>query len=106
MRLADQLAGTAPLPPSDAFGHALLGRARTLSARIAALWELPPAVGQAILHAGQPDATALAQVLHAADRLARLRVLADAGVEAAATLAAALPAGQARLFDRLRAPEA
>lgn len=105
-RLGDQLAGSAALPQSEAFAHALLDSARLLSARIAALWELPPTVGQAILQAGQHDATALAQALHEGDRLATLRVLGDAGVEAAQALAAGLDAGQARIYEQLRAPEA
>lgn len=104
-RLIDQVAGTAPLPQSDAFAHALLDHARTLSARIAVLWELPAPVGQAILQAGQAaqaDTSPLAQALHAGDQLAKLRVLCDAGAEGTAELAATLSGAQARIFDKLR----
>ena len=101
-RLMDQVAGTAALPQSDAFAHALLDSARTLSARIAALWELPPPVSQAILQAGQPDVTALAQALHTGDRLAKLRVLQGADVEGAEELASALSGDQQRIFDKLQ----
>lgn len=105
LRLADQLAGTAPLPQTPGFAHALLGSARTLSARLAGLWEFPPAVGQALLQAGQPDATALARVLHEADRLAKLRILCDARTEGAQAVADSLPGPQARIFERLGAQE-
>ena len=100
-RLADQLAGSAALPQSGSFAHALLDKSRLLSARIAHLWELLPQVGQAILQAGRADALPLAQALHLGDRLARLRVLFDAGVEGAAGLAAGLPDTQLRLFEKL-----
>lgn len=105
-RLADQVAGAAPLPQSEAFAHALLDSARTLSARIAGLWELPPGVAQAIRQAGFPDATPLARALHEGDRLATLRVLCDAGSEDARELAASLPGPQAKIFDALRPNEA
>lgn len=107
-RLADQVAGTAALPQSESFAHALLDGARLLSARIAALWGFPPTVGQAILQAGQAAGAAaapLARALREGDRLARLRVLGDAGVEAAQAQAAGLDAGQARIFDQLRPPD-
>lgn len=102
-RLVDQVAGAAPLPQSAGFAHAMLDAGRTLSARIAGLWELPPAVGQALLQAGHPDATPLARALHEGDRLAKLRVLADAGIEEAVELARSLPGPQLRVFDKLRA---
>jgi HD-like signal output (HDOD) protein len=110
-RLADGLAGTAALPQSEAFAHTLLDSARMLSARIAGLWDLPPPVGQAILQAGhvsqgtqsaQSHSTPLAQALHAGDRLARLRVLCDAGVEGVEELAAALSPAQLRIFEKLQ----
>lgn len=104
-RLIDQVAGTAPLPQSDAFARALLDSARSLSARIALLWELPPAVGQAILHAGQAGATPLAQALHQGDQLAKLRVLIDAGMEGTKELAASLSGAQARIFEKLRSAD-
>ncbi len=104
-RLVDQVAGTAALPQSEGFARALLDSARTLSARVAGLWELPPAVGQAILQAGQIDATALAQALHEGDRLAKLRVLGDAGVDGTGELVAALSDTQLRIFEKLRSDE-
>jgi HD-like signal output (HDOD) protein len=104
-RLVDQVAGVAALPRSDAFAHALLASARTLSARIAGLWEMPTPVVQAIVQAGQADATALARALREADRLAKLRVLADAGVDGMADMATALSPQQARIFDKLQAAD-
>ncbi len=100
-RLVDQVAGSGALPRTDKFAQALQDSARTLSARIAAQWELPPPVGAAILQAGQPDAPPLAQALYQGDRLARLRILLDAGVEGAPELAATLAGAQARVFDKL-----
>jgi len=102
LRLVDQLAGSAALPQSERFAGALLEHARTLSARIAAAWEFPPPVAAAILHAGRAEAGPLAQALDAGGRLATLRVLAEAGVEEAVALAAALPAPEARIYERLR----
>eukprot|EP01114_Cavostelium_apophysatum_P008959 TRINITY_DN22027_c0_g1_i1.p2 TRINITY_DN22027_c0_g1~~TRINITY_DN22027_c0_g1_i1.p2 ORF type:complete len:173 (+),score=30.37 TRINITY_DN22027_c0_g1_i1:80-598(+) len=104
-RLADQVAGAAALPQSDAFARALMDNARTLSARIAGLWELPAPVGQAIVQAGQDDATALAQALHAGDQLAKLRVLADAGTEGAVEQSTTLSGEQARIFEKLQSAE-
>jgi HD-like signal output (HDOD) protein len=100
-RLVDQVAPAAALPQSDDFARVLLDGARTLSARIAAAWELPAPVGQAILQAGQPDAPVLARALHEGDRLATLRVLAEAGVDGAAEMAASLPAELARIYEKL-----
>ena len=101
-RLVDQVAGTGALPRSDGFALALQDSARTLSARIATLWELPPPVGAAILQAGQPDAPALARALHVGQRLASLRMLQGAGVEGAPEAVAALAGEQARIFDKLQ----
>ncbi|KFC65127.1 hypothetical protein FG94_03807 [Massilia sp. LC238] len=106
LRLADQLGGAAPLPQSDDFAHALLDSARRLSAGIAGLWEFPPGVAQAILQAGQIEATPLAQALHEGDRLAKLRVLCDAGNAAAAQWAASLSGPQAAIFEKLRPHQA
>ena len=104
-RLADQLAGAQGLPRSDAFAHALQDSARVLSARIATLWELPPPVGMAILHAGQADAPALARALYLGDRLARLRMLLDAGVEGAPEAAGALAGEEQGIFAKLERRE-
>lgn len=104
-RLVDQVAGPGALPRSDEFAQALQDSARTLSARIAALWELPPPVSMAILQAGQLDVPPLAQALYQGDRLARLRLLLDAGVDGAHEAAAALTGEQARIFDKLSKAE-
>jgi HD-like signal output (HDOD) protein len=101
LRLADQAAGAAPLPQADGFAHALLDGARRLSAGIAGLWEFPPGVAQAVLQAGEYEATPLAQALHEGDRLAKLRVLCDAGIGDAGDMAAALSGDQLRIFDKL-----
>lgn len=104
-RVVDQVAGAAALPRSDAFAHGLQDSARTLSARIAYLWELPQPVAAAIMQAGQPDAPVLAQALHQGDRLAKLRMLLDAGIEGAPALAATLGAEPRRIFDKLRSED-
>lgn len=77
-RLFDQLNPDLVLPQSDAFYDALVKHARTLSARIAGMWEFPPAVARAIGEAGQPISP-LARTLALADRIAKLRMLVDAG---------------------------
>jgi len=104
-RLVDQVAPAAGLPASSEFAQAVMEQARILSAQIATAWELPPPVGQAILQAGQIDAPALGRALDEGDRLATLKVLADAGVDGAAEMAAALPPEQARIYDKLRSDE-
>lgn len=77
-RLIDQMASQEALPQSDEFIAGLFAQARTLSARIAALWEFPDTVTSAIDHAGQPDAPAPAQTLALGERLSKLRMLVDA----------------------------
>lgn len=76
-RLIDQLHGQGALPQSDAFIGELFAQARTLSARIAGLWEFPEAVTDAINEAGQADAPPQAQALAMGDRLSKLRMLVD-----------------------------
>ena len=66
------------LPQSDEFIDELFTQGRILSARIAELWEFPAAVTDAIAHAGEPDAPALAQTLALGDRVSKLRMLVDA----------------------------
>lgn len=106
-RLIDQLHLDGALPQSDEFIAGLFARARSLSARIAQLWEFPDTVTSTIETAGQPGASALAQTLALADRLSKLRMLVDAirlnaddpfvvdGLDPAAL----------RSFDRLRDPD-
>jgi HD-like signal output (HDOD) protein len=78
-RLVDQVCGDDALPWSEPFIVGLFQHARILSARIADLWEFPPAVAAAIEGAGEADAQPLAQALALGGRLAKLRMLADAG---------------------------
>lgn len=77
MRVVDQACADDALPWSDPFIAGLFAQARILSARIAALWDFPETVAEAIAHAGRPDAPPLAQALALGDRLARLRMLVD-----------------------------
>uniref|UniRef100_UPI002584D234 HDOD domain-containing protein n=1 Tax=uncultured Massilia sp. TaxID=169973 RepID=UPI002584D234 len=101
LRLIDQVDGAGRMPQSDAFAHAMRGSARVLSARIAQEWELPPPVGAAILQAGEADTTPLARALRVGNRLATLRVLAEAGVEEAREAVGQLPDHERRIFDKL-----
>jgi HD-like signal output (HDOD) protein len=59
----------------------MLAVGRELSAGIARHWEFPQDIYEAIAHAGEPD-TALAQALALGDRIAKLRLLLDAGAVA------------------------
>lgn len=68
------------VPASSEFGVALFAASRQLSSVIANHWDFPPEVVQAIELAGEPDATHLAQALAEGDRIAKLRLLLDAGV--------------------------
>jgi HD-like signal output (HDOD) protein len=106
LRLLDRLLDPPALPPDPDFGLALLHGARELSARIALAWELPAAVGAAILRAHDPDGFALAAALGQGDRLAKLRMLLDAGALAADDPQLATLAGPAaRAFERLVAQD-
>jgi HD-like signal output (HDOD) protein len=109
LRLFDRVAEAGALS-QDADTAALLeGSARELSARIALHWELPPPIAAAILGAGEPGhpgaiplPTALARTLARANRLARLRLLLDAGIVAPAHPAlAGLDPASGRIFERL-----
>ncbi|SHG97385.1 HDOD domain-containing protein [Massilia sp. CF038] len=107
-RLFDQIDPDLVLPRSEPFDAAVAVHARALSARIAALWELPPSVVEALSGASDPEASALARTLVLADHVAKLRVLVDAGVLNAtdpATLAGMDDAALA-CFARLAAPDA
>lgn len=77
-RLVDQLCPGEALPYSDQFVAGLFAQARVLSTRIAALWDFPAPVCEAIGAAGQSGAPPLAQALALGDRLAKLRMLVDA----------------------------
>jgi len=78
-RLADRVCQNGKVPASEAFGVELLSRSRQLSAVIARHWEFPERVVDAIAQAGAPGASSLAQALAQGDRIAKLRLLIDAG---------------------------
>jgi HD-like signal output (HDOD) protein len=104
-RVADQVCQDQPLPQSAAFRTGLLAAGRALSAAIARHWEFPPAVSHAIAQAGQPGASALAQALAQGDQLARLRVLADAGLVDEGEQLQTLGPRERKCFDKLRTEE-
>jgi HD-like signal output (HDOD) protein len=79
LRLFDQLFPHGVLPQSPQFYATLVEHGRTWSARIAALWEFPATISTAIAHAGHPSLSALVRTLATADRLAKLRMLAEVG---------------------------
>jgi HD-like signal output (HDOD) protein len=66
------------VPASPLFGAALLDAGRQVSAGIAAHWEFPAEVCDAIARAGAPGDAVLAQALAQGDRIAKLRMLIDA----------------------------
>jgi len=67
------------VPGSTGFSSQLLALGRQLSAGIARHWEFPAEVTLAIEQAGAPDASNLARALAQGDRIAKLRLLIDAG---------------------------
>jgi HD-like signal output (HDOD) protein len=79
-RVADRICGEGKVPGSSAFGARLLAVSRQLSSAIAAHWNFPPEVAEAIAHAGDPGPDHLAEALALGDRIAKLRMLVDAGV--------------------------
>jgi HD-like signal output (HDOD) protein len=81
-RLCDRFCEAGKVPVSSEFGVELLARSRQLSASIAAHWDFPAEVCEAMKLAGTADAPVLAKVLLQADRMAKLRLLIDAGVMA------------------------
>jgi hypothetical protein len=99
---ADQAAGLPGLPASAAFCASLLEQSRALSAVIAAEWNFPDTVATAI---GTPRATPLGLALALGDRVAKLRLLVDAGVLERDTALAGLDASLWRCFDQLQAKE-
>ena len=107
LRLFDQLYPEAMLPKSEAFYAALASRVRTLSAHIAASWDFPDTVSAAIGVSGQPGAPALARTVALADRLASLRILADAGRvnPADPAVLAGLDEGMLACFEKLSIEE-
>lgn len=107
-RLIDQISPDG-VPQSDQFLSELLAAARVLSATIAREWDFPPAVAAAIEQAGQAGAAGapLAQALAQGDRLAKLRLLVDAGALAIDDPGVAddMDAFQRSCFDKLRTEE-
>ena len=99
LRVIDGLVPTGGLPDSDTFGQRLVHTARLISAGIAGQWELPPAIGHAIAHAG--DAPALPATLGEADRLAKLHMLARGGQPVFAGAVAALPPELQRIYEKI-----
>ncbi|UVW27532.1 HDOD domain-containing protein [Massilia sp. H6] len=75
--------GEGKVPAAGSFGIALFAASRQLSSVIAQHWEFPADVVEAIARAGDADAldaTHLTQALVQGDRIAKLRLLLDAGV--------------------------
>jgi HD-like signal output (HDOD) protein len=106
-RLIDRVCPRDTLPQSEQFCGELLAATRMLSAAIAREWAFPEAVAAAIEQSGNPDAPPLAQSLAQGDRLAKLRLLVDAGVIAPdhPLLQDGIDAAQRRCFDTLRSGE-
>jgi HD-like signal output (HDOD) protein len=104
-RLFDGVLEADALPRDPAFAGALLARTRTLAARIAMQWEMPPPIAAAILGAAnRPAATGLASALLEAERLACLRMMMDQGVQDADYPGADDGKDErARVFERLLA---
>jgi len=92
----------AGLPDSAAFCNGLLSQSRALSAVIAAEWNFPDTVAIAI---GKPRATPLGLALALGDRVAKLRLLVDAGVLERDAALAGLDASLWRCFDQLQPKE-
>ncbi|MEX5747076.1 HDOD domain-containing protein [Massilia sp. X63] len=68
------------VPRAGSFGLELFAASRRLSSVIAQHWDFPPEVVEAIACVGEADAPHLAQALAQGDRIAKLRLLLDAGV--------------------------
>jgi HD-like signal output (HDOD) protein len=103
-RLIDQMHAEDALPQSEEFIAGLFAQARTLSARIAGLWEFPDSVTNAIELVGQAGSSTLAQTLALSDRLSKLRMLVDAFKFTPADPFVVNGLGEAALdcFDKLR----
>ena len=81
-QVADRLC-EGKVPSSGTFGVALFEASRQLSSVIARHWDFPADVVEAIARSSEPDAgdmPQLAQALAQGDRIAKLRLLLDAGV--------------------------
>ena len=102
-RLADRVCPNGRVPASPAFGVELLARSRVLSGVIATHWDFPNNVAEAISLAGEPGGSPLAQALAQGDRIAKLRLLIDAGLvrEDDALVAEGLNGFQRRCLGKL-----
>ncbi|MFL6631974.1 MAG: HDOD domain-containing protein [Massilia sp.] len=80
--VAFRLCPQGAIPASAEFSAELLALGRQMSAGIARHWAFPADVTQAIEQAGAPDASNLARALAQGDRIAKLRLLVDAGAVA------------------------
>jgi HD-like signal output (HDOD) protein len=91
------------VPGSTEFSGQLLALGRQLSAGIARHWEFPEEVAQAIEQGGAPDGSNLARALAQGDRIAKLRLLLDAGsvTEDDAVVADGLDSFQRRCLGKL-----
>lgn len=106
LRVIDQSFGDrAALPGSAEFCHALFSYSRMISARIALLWEFPPGVVAAIAQTGEPDAPPLSLALARADRISKLRMLADAGRVGYEAATAGMDSSEIHCFDKLKDKE-
>jgi HD-like signal output (HDOD) protein len=109
-RLCGRFCEEGKIPGSSEFGIELLAHGRQLSATIATHWDFPDSVCKAIAYGTDADADAdadapvLARVLSKADRMAKLRLLVDAGVltEHDALATAGLDAFQRRCLGKLK----
>ena len=91
------------LPDSAAFCASLLEQARGLSSAIAAEWNFPATVVSAI---ATPRATPLGLALALGDRIAKLRILVDAGDLAREAALAGLDTQLWHCFDQLQPRDA
>lgn len=78
-RLIDQVCDGKALPASNSVVGVLFALARRMAYGIALHWDFPETVAGAILEGSRPESSALGQVLAQGDRLAKLRLLVDAG---------------------------
>lgn len=99
LRIVDRLMPAGALPDADEIGLRLVQDARLLSARVADQWGLPPGIGHAIAHIGDPGG--LPAALGQADRLAKLHMLAAGGQPAFVAAVAALGDPLRRVYDQL-----
>ncbi|RJG20524.1 HDOD domain-containing protein [Massilia cavernae] len=103
-RVIDLVCTDQQLPHSDEFCAQLFRDAHTLSSRIAALWDFPAPVADAIGQLGEPNSPPLAQALAFGDQVAKLRMLVDAGQLDPGIPGRMFPAAQ-DVFDKIKSEE-